>query len=154
MKICSQHVGVYCRDIDESIKFYVDTLGFDHLYSTEAVEGDKPLKMAWLRSDGGLVIELLEQFDKSTIDATANCLNHIAIRTTDMDAFVKHLKDHGVEIEAGPFDNDMLFDHPLSEDEQEIFTTCGADGCKIKIMFFRGPGNERFEVVQDNIAKL
>lgn len=154
MKIGSHHGGVYCKDIGESIAFYTDVLGFKHLFSTETMEGDKPLKMAWIKSNNGEIIELLEQEDKSTIDAASRCLNHIAIRVDDMDEIVKALNDKGVAIEAGPFDALCPFDRPLDDVDSDVFTVYGDKGAKLKIMFFRGPGNERIEAVQDNIGAI
>ncbi len=154
MNIGSHHSGVYCKDIDESIAFYTDVLGFRHLFSTDAMEGDKPLKMAWIKSDEGEIIELLEQEDKSTIDAAAKCLNHVAIRVNDMDEIVERLNANGIAIEAGPFDALCPFDRPLGDEDADVFTVYGDKGAKLKIMFFRGPGNERIEAVQDNIGAM
>ncbi len=154
MKIGMHHSGIYCRDIDESIAFYVDLLSFKHLFSTMAMEGDKPLKMAWLKSSDGVVIELLEQEDKTPLEATAKSLNHVAIRVESMDEIVKTLGEKGIEIEAGPFDALCEFDRPLGAEDNDIFTTYGDGGAKLKIMFFRGPGNERIEAVQDDIGAL
>ena len=55
----THHQGIYCKDIDESIRWYCDVFNFRHLFSTETMEGDKPLKMAWIKNDGGIIIELL-----------------------------------------------------------------------------------------------
>ena len=140
MKIAPHHMGVYCNDIDESIGFYTDILGFRHLFSTETMEGDKPLKMAWVKSDDGMIIEL--------------CLNHFAVRVTDMDEIVGVLNAHGIAIEAGPFDALCPFDRPLDDKDSDVFTVYGEGGAKLKIMFFRGPGSERIEAVQDNIGPL
>ena len=153
MELSCQHVGMYCRDIDESIAFYEDVLGCRLLFKSEAMEGDKPLKMAWMRGVG-TVFELLECDDKSTCDAAASTLNHLALRVDDMDAFVAHLAEKGIAIEAGPFDPPLEFDRPLSEEDSDVFIKYGDAGAQLRIMFFRGPGGERFEVLQDNIAAL
>ena len=153
MKLGFQHVGVYCRDIEESIKFYEEIFDCKLLLKSDAMEGDKPLKMAWIKGSG-VVLELLECEDKSTFDAAANCLNHLALRVPDMDEFVAFLNEKGVAIEAGPFDPPLEFDRPLSEEDSDVFVTYGDAGAQLRIMFFRGPGGERFEVVQDNIAAL
>ena len=50
MESVFHHVGIYCRDIEESIAFYEDVLGCRLLFESDAQEGDKPLKMAWLKS--------------------------------------------------------------------------------------------------------
>ena len=153
MNITHQHTGIYCRDIDESLKFYEDVFGCRLLFKADAMEGDKPLKQAWIRGLG-TVFELLESVDKSTCDAAANDNNHVALRIDDMDAFVAHLQEKGIEIEAGPFDPPLEFDRPLGPEDDDIFTTYGDGGAQLRIMFFRGPGGERFEVVQDNIGAL
>ena len=153
MELRYQHAGVYCRDIDESISFYEDVLGCRLLFKSDAMEGDKPLKMAWVKGFG-TVVELLEFEDKSTCDAAANCLNHLAIRVDDMDRFVALLNEKGVAIEAGPFDPPLEFDRPLGPEDADVFRTYGDAGAQLRIMFFRGPAGERFEVLQDNIAAL
>lgn len=154
MKIAPHHIGAYCNDIQESIGFYTDVLGFKHLFSTETMEGDKPLKMAWVKSPDGVIIELLEQEDKSTIDAANKCLNHFAVRVDDMDEIVSRLNEKGVAIEAGPFDALCPFDRPLGSADADVFTKYGDKGAHLKIMFFRGPGGERIEAVQDNIGPI
>lgn len=153
MKLSSQHAGVYCRDIEQSTAFYSDVLGFELLFESLAMEGDKPLKMAWMRHPGGMVVELLEQEDKTSLEATAVSLNHLAFRVPDMDAAVAHLGEHGIEMEAGPFDPPLDFDRPCDL-RGEVFEVCGEKGLNMRIAFFRGPGNERFELVQDNISDL
>ena len=153
MELSTQHSGIYCRDIEASIAFYADVLGFELLFESLAMEGDNPLKMAWMRHPGGTVVELLEQEDKTPLEAAAVSLNHLAFRVPDMDAAVAHLLEHGVEMEAGPFDPPLDFDRPCDL-EGEVFETCSAKGLNMRIAFFRGPGSERFELVQDNISGL
>lgn len=153
MKLNYQHAGVYCRDIDASIAFYEEVLGCRLLFKSDAMEGDKPLKMAWIKGMG-TVLELLEFEDKSTCDAAAQCLNHLALRVDDMDEFVAFLNEKGVAIEAGPFDPPLSFDRPLGPEDADVFTTYGDAGAQLRIMFFRGPSGERFEVLQDNIGEL
>ena len=71
-----------------------------------------------------------------------------------MDEFVAFLGEKGVVREAGPFDPPLEFDRPLAAENDDVFTTYGDSGTQLKIMFFRGPGGERFEVMQDNIGTL
>ncbi len=153
MELQLQHAGIYCRDIDESISFYEDVFGCRLLFRSDAMEGDKPLRMAWIRGSG-VVIELLECEDKATCQAAEKDLNHLAFRVDDMDAFVAFLEERGIAIEAGPFDPPLEFDRPLSEEDGDVFLKPGPKGTQLRIMFFRGPGGERFEVLQDNIAAL
>ena len=153
MDLTLQHAGIYCRDIDESVAFYEDVFGCRLLFRSDAMEGDKPLKMAWMKGLG-TAFELLECEDKTTCDAAAGDLNHLALRVADMDAFVAFLNEKGIDIEAGPFDPPLEFDRPLGSEDAELFSTYGSSGTQLRIMFFRGPGGERFEVLQDNIAAL
>ena len=34
----THHQGIYCKDIDESIRWYCDVFNFRHLFSTETTE--------------------------------------------------------------------------------------------------------------------
>lgn len=151
MEFGLQHTGIYCRNIDESLAFYTKKLGFKHLFSSSAMEGDKPLKMAWIKGFGDVVVELIEQDDTSWFDGMGSCLNHLAVRVDDMDAFVDMLNKNEVKIEAGPFDPPLEFDRPLDEEDRELFTVCGDKGTQLRILFFRGPDQERFEIMQDCI---
>lgn len=89
-----------------------------------------------------------------TRDAAVNCLNHLAFRVDDMDEFVSFLAEKGIEVEAGPFDLPLAFDRPLGEEDDDLFKVYGDGGLQLKIMFFRGPSGERFEVLEDDIAGL
>ena len=153
MELTLQHAGIYCRDIDESIAFYEDVLGCKLLFKSDAMEGDKPLKMAWMKGMG-TAFELLECEDKTTCDKACECLNHLALRVASMDEFVAFLGEKGIAIEAGPFDPPLEFDRPLGSGDDDLFTVFGDAGTQLRIMFFRGPGGERFEVLQDNIKPL
>ncbi len=110
--------------------------------------------MAWVKSADGVIAELLEQEDKSTIDAAGACLNHVAVRVASMDDIVARLEERGVAIEAGPFDALCEFDRPLEDADGDVFQVYGEGGAKLKIMFFRGPGGERIEAVQDDIGPI
>ena len=147
------HGGVYCFDIEESIKFY-ESIGFRVMFRSDAMEGDKPLKMAWVKSGNDCVLELLEQADKDPVRASAITPNHIAMRTDDIEDFAALLIRLGVEIEAGPLDPPLEFDRPLAPEDGDTFEKYGDAGTQLRIMFFRGPAGERFEVVQDNIGAL
>lgn len=147
------HGGVYCYDIEKSIEFY-ESIGFRVLFRSNAMEGDKPLKMAWVKAGNDCVLELLEQDDKEPVGAASVTPNHIAMRTDDIDAFAELLKSIGADIEAGPLDPPLEFDRPLGPEDADTFTVYGDAGTKLRIMFFRGPSGERFEVVQDDIGAL
>lgn len=147
------HGGIYCNDIDETVAWY-EELGFRVMFRTDAMEGDKPLKMAWMKCGRDIVLELLEQEDKSTLEGAKNTQNHIALRVDDIEAYADKLREKGISIEAGPFATTLEFDRPLLDEDESTFAVCGKHGLRLKIMFFRGINNERFEVVQDDIGEL
>ena len=147
------HCGIYCNDIDKTIEWY-ENLGFRLLFRTSAMEGDKPLKMAWIKFGDDIIFELLEQADKSTVGAAGQTQNHIALRVDDMDEFKNKLDELGIEIEAGPFATTLEFDRELAKEDSIVFKAYGPKGLNLKIMFFRGINGERFEVVQDDLGAL
>jgi lactoylglutathione lyase len=148
------HVGIYCKNIDESIAFYQEVFGFHLVYKSEAMEGDKPLKMAFIKHESGFFIELLEQEDKSSMAGTLISPNHIALRTKDADAMAEILKKHGVTFECEPFVAPISFNEPLDARDTDVFTKLSAAGVQVKIFFVRGPNNERIEIMADNIGGL
>lgn len=152
MEISTQHCGIYTDDLDVSLKFYTDVLKFDHLFTAYADEDGIPLKMAWIRNETGIIIELLEQENYLAAEAAANCRNHIALRTADMEATVAELKEKGVIMECEPFTAPLEFGHPLPAAYADTFVACGESDVRLKVAFFRGPFGERFELMQDNLG--
>lgn len=148
------HTGIYCNNIDESIAFYSEVFGFHLVYKSDAMEGDKPLKMAFIKHESGFSIELLEQQDKSSMEGTLVSPNHIALRTDDADAMAEILKKHGVSFECEPFTAPIPFNEPLDARDTDVFTKLSAAGVQVRIFFVRGPSNERIEIMADNIGGL
>jgi catechol 2,3-dioxygenase-like lactoylglutathione lyase family enzyme len=148
------HAGIYCRDIEESIEFYAEVLGFRLIFRCDAMEGDKPLKIAFIRHDSGFCIELLEQVDKSTMESTLKSPNHLALRTDDADAMAAVLKKHRVAFECEPFTAPLRFKQPLDSRDIDVFTKTSPMGTQVRIFFFRGPSNERIEIMADNVGSL
>ena len=58
------HYGVMCHDIEESIAFYRDALGFEFLFYAGELEGEDHIKIAFMKLDK-LVLELLEVVKKT-----------------------------------------------------------------------------------------
>lgn len=149
-----QHIGIYCYDIEESAKFYTEVLGFDSVFRCDAMEGDKPLKIHFIKHPAGFFIELLEQEDKSAMEAIAASPNHVALRVKDADAVAAALSEHKVEFECRPFTAPMRFQSPIAAENSDVFTSFNEVGTKVRIFFFRGPNHERFEVMADDIGGL
>lgn len=152
------HIGIYVNDIDESVEFYEKVLGFKTLFKSLAYEGDKPLNMAWIKNSEGLTIELLSEDDKKGVEDTKLSPNHICLRTEDADELSSQLEkyqiQYDIKFDCVPFIADLNFDTPLLDEDKDVFVKCSDKGTYVKIFFFRGPNNERFEIMQDNIGGL
>ncbi len=86
------HVSRVTRDLDKSIEFYRDVLGFQPL--------DRPgfnFRGAWL-FNYGLQIHLIESTDQEPPnDEIKARVDHIAFRVSDIDAVQKQLDERGIE---------------------------------------------------------
>ncbi|GHT78250.1 lactoylglutathione lyase [Actinomycetota bacterium] len=147
-----QHIDVHTNDLDESLKFYTEVLGFDYLFKPVG-EKDAPLELIWLRNDNGVVVELTRE--KHNYDAEAAnraSQTHVALRTPDIDAALKWLRQNEVEIEFGPVEMNFEFDRELASDaERSAFAYTDGKSAKMRLAFFRGPAGERFELLQDDV---
>ncbi|MBV8729857.1 MAG: VOC family protein [Acidobacteriia bacterium] len=86
------HVGIYARDFDESMRFYTQVMGFREAFTIRDPEG-KPT-LAYLQITRDTFLEL----------APANAqrpagLSHIGIWPTDLSAAVATLRARGVKVD-------------------------------------------------------
>jgi hypothetical protein len=93
-------------------------------------------------------VYLSEQDKKDILFGAGQDIDFIACSfvssAQDLKDVKNFLQENGIEIEAGPFDPPLEFDRPLGPEDDDIFTTYGDGGAQLRIMFFRGPGGERF----------
>jgi catechol 2,3-dioxygenase-like lactoylglutathione lyase family enzyme len=120
------HICIYTKNIDESVKFYTETLGFKLIHRTELQSG---FKFAIVRQ-GTCIIELLEPKDvaRSTQRLTG-VIDHIALVVDDINKAVEQLKAKNVSFKTGIMDDPNLFGG-------------------VRIAFFRGPSGETFELFE------
>ena len=120
------HYGVMCRDMEESIAFYRDALGFEFMFYAGEMEGADHIKIAFMKNDK-LVLELLEpvSWNQEACDWASQGMNHIAFAVGDCDAMQEKL-----------------------EKEFNVVFTDPEDGPDCKAVFFRGPGGERLELIE------
>jgi lactoylglutathione lyase len=86
------HVGIYAKDFDESMRFYTQVLGFREVFTIKDKDG-KPT-LAYLQITRDTFLEL----------APANAqrpagLSHIGIWPTDLNAAVTTLRERGVKVD-------------------------------------------------------
>jgi hypothetical protein len=80
--------------------------------------------------------------------------NHLALRTDDADAMAEVLKKQNVTLECEPFTAPMKFKQPLHTGDLDVFKKTSQAGTQVRIFFFRGPNNERIEIMADNVGSL
>jgi catechol 2,3-dioxygenase-like lactoylglutathione lyase family enzyme len=85
------HVGIYVKDFDESMRFYTQTMGFREAFTIKNAEG-KPV-LAYLQITRDTFLELAP----STAERPVG-LSHIGIWPEDMTAAVAALRSHGVMV--------------------------------------------------------
>ena len=113
------HIGVYVTDLSESKKFYMEVLG------CEVIEERITPQMTLCFLDaGGTVIELISKKDALS-RPHPGCIDHMAFKVEAIDPLILMLKERNIEILSEP----------------RISGTS-------RIVFFKGPNNERFEFVE------
>lgn len=125
------HIGIFTGDIEKSKSFYIEKLGCKLKYETIMDKPDNQwLKMAFIDLNG-MVIELLEPSDKTTLKTGSDgSVNHIAIEVKGLKVLVEELKAKGVDFETEE-----------SVTREKLFN--GA-----QMIFFKGPSGERLELFE------
>jgi glyoxylase I family protein len=123
------HVSIKVTDIEASIRFYTEALGFVH----KLTWGEGPKRTVLLDTGDGNYFEIS---GGRTEDASpAGHFAHIALRTTDCDAVIAKVRAAGAEVTVEPRDVSLPSVPPTP----------------IRIAFFKGPDGELIELF-DNEA--
>jgi lactoylglutathione lyase len=94
------HIYLPVRDVDQSIEFYTQRLGFKLLRKYRMSEGGSASAYVEL---GGVLLELMQARRPTPADEGA-VEPRIGLAVTDMDAAIRDLKAAGVEVEREPYD--------------------------------------------------
>ena len=92
MKIKVQYSTMIVKDLEESVKFYRDILGFKEGYHVDIPNGGR---ITIMESDGGASVELIEN------KAFETGLYSIGTDVDDLDATLRHLEENGIKA-TGP----------------------------------------------------
>jgi glyoxylase I family protein len=122
------HVSMRVRDLEKSLKFYVEGLGFVERVSW----GKAPAKTVLLDTGDGNYFEI-SQGDPNQVQEPG-IFQHIAIRTDDCDTATQAARAAGAEITMEPRDVTLSTTPPL----------------KLRISFFKGPDGEIIEFFQND----
>lgn len=88
-----EHIGVQVPDLAAAVDFFVGTLGFEERFRGVGPDGETPVAFV---ASGGLAFEL---FQRGEVDSAR--LEHLALRTGDLEATAAELAEHGVRTEGG-----------------------------------------------------
>ena len=134
-----RHVGITITNIEESLKFYRDILGFEvvkimdesgeHIDNFSALTGIK-VKTIKLKDKLGGMVELLKYYshpqDPIVHDITHIGCSHIALTVENLDNLVAQITDSGYIVNSEP---------QYSPDGNVKFTFCkGPDGVLVELV--------------------
>lgn len=115
------HIGIAVKSIDNSIGYYIDTLGLK-LLAIEEVASQK-VRVAFIDA-GNIKLELLEQMGEEGtiskhIEKRGEGIHHIAFGVTDIRSRMAELKEKGVQLlqdepKPGAGGAEVAFLHPKS----------------------------------------
>jgi len=110
-----RHTGIVVADLDASLQFYVDTLGFSvtkrmeetgaHLDRVLALEGVQVTTVKMAAPDGFLIELLYYQSHQQPVEQRELCtvgIGHIALQVDDIEAVYAKLMGAGVHFNAEP----------------------------------------------------
>jgi methylmalonyl-CoA epimerase len=121
--ICVDHVGIACKDLDESKKFYTEILGLE-CTGEEAVpsQGVKTVFIPCGETMFELLVDITENNDGPIgkyIAKNGQGIQHIAIRVDDIEAAIADVTEKGGRMidkapRGGAGHMDIAFVHPKS----------------------------------------
>ncbi len=95
--ICLDHVHIFASNMENTLSFYQTMFGARIVYDTLLV-GQRNVRI----DIGGHAMHIYDQRPRS---ADRGLVNHIGIRTDDLDALVSHMQAHGVTFRKGITDD-------------------------------------------------
>ncbi len=115
------HIGIAVKNLEESMKFYKDQLGFE-FNGTDEVESQK-VKVAFFKI-GEVNIELVQATSPDSpiakyLEKNREGIHHICYEVDDINAALNHLKEKGVKLidnepRDGAHNTKVAFIHPKS----------------------------------------
>ena len=123
------HICIFTGNLEKSVGFYTENLGFTKVYETYIEKNDWNIKYVVVKLDR-CIIELLEPDDKKDLQLSKEgTIAHIAIEVRNLAEAVKELKGKKVEFTTEIFGFDKLLN--------------GVEGA-----FIKGPSGELIELFE------
>ena len=124
------HVSMRVRDLDKSIKFYTEALGFVEKTSW----GEAPKRTVLLDTGDGNYFEI-SQGDPEKVHEEG-IFHHIALRSDDCASAIEAARAAGAEVTMETKDVNLASKPPM----------------QIRIAFFKGPDGELIELFQNELT--
>jgi catechol 2,3-dioxygenase-like lactoylglutathione lyase family enzyme len=125
----ADHLAIIAKDMDESVRFYTEVLGFE-VFDRGEIPGQRILNTR-LRAPGDkFIVELVQFTDSRDYHYGDGLIEVVALKVDDIFAAIDELKGKGVE---------FLTDGPNEVGPGDYF------------IFFRGPAGEKLEIIQNNL---
>ncbi len=95
------HVALKVRDLDKSLEFYVNQLGFAEMMRLPKPDGSPGVWLVYLRITDDQYLELFPdgQGDRAP-DRDATAINHVCLGVADLDATLAQLARVGIPLSA------------------------------------------------------
>ena len=93
------HVALKVKDLDRSLDFYVNKLGFREMMRLDKPDGSPGVWLVYLRITDDQFLELFPEGEGDRAPGSnATAINHICLGVADIDATLKHLADAGIAL--------------------------------------------------------
>ena len=97
-----KYTNIAVENLDESIKFYTDKLGFKE---NRRFNPEKGVTIAFLKGDGESMLELTEGMENLNPNMKGqNGLFMVGLEVSDMNKTARELQNKGVKFTRGPID--------------------------------------------------
>ena len=124
------HVSIKVKDLDKSIKFYSEGLGFAERFSW----GKDPKRTVLMDTGDGNYFEI-SQGDPDQV-CLEGAFRHLALRSDDCKVALEHARKAGAEVTM----------------ETRDVTLSSEPRIQIRIAFFKGPDGELIELFENEVT--
>lgn len=120
-----EHTGIMVKNMEESLRFYCEVLGFSvRLHSKQP---ERELAFIYLEGNSHVEIELVYLRDEPFNYEKNSIVNHVAFRVTSIEDIFAHIRAEGFPIE-----------------HEEITTSVQGN----RMTFFHGPNDEYLQFIE------
>ena len=94
-----EHVAIMVLDMDESIEFYCDILGFS--VRLRGSKPDREMAFLYMKSQPNMEIELIQEKIETAQYSETGIVNHLAFTVGNIDETIQFLKEKEIDLYLG-----------------------------------------------------